>query len=490
MVTKAVVKVPKVVKEVKLETKVFFDPTASINDDLDAIAKNMHLSEGAIDEGEPMSTGNLTLDIIMGGGIKPAMYTFAGMEQSSKTTNALMIMAAGINAKIPAIRLFDYEGSSSNSLDYIQQLLKTAGVNKTVKEVFGVRNDTTGKWVTPPIVRYSEETVGEVMFDYMNNFLRKLPDKKRIAGKWWYIYEDSKINKAKYGEHANLNMSRKYGSGIYIEAEDGRLQGLIITDSLPAMNPTANDEDEANNSLALQARMFAKHFPRIKGRMAPKRVALIATNQLRDIPMARYGPTTQEPCGQAARFNSDCRNWFAKRALSGAPFNPKGFKSPEGNVDSSIESEPSVDVPGGFDTYSYIGVTNVKNKMSNPKRKGWIRLWTEDANGVARGIDPVFDTINYLKNTGQLICKNRRTMTINLDGFGVASKNLTWAEIKQWILGDKKLMSEISTKIGYKPLSLRAFCFKQIKDKSFENLYNLEKNAKSKNSSDDEDNED
>lgn len=469
-----------------------FDPTAMLNDDMDSIAKRMHMREGGIDPGEPMSTGNLSLDLVEAGGIRPGWYTHFGPEQSCKTTGALVIMAAAVKACVSAVAFKDYEGSTANSLDYVQSILKTQGVNKSVNELFGERDDKSGKWITRPIVRYSEETIGERFFDWLAELLQRLPDKKRIAGKWWLIYEDNKINKAKLGEYSNKTMASKYGSGIYIEAEDGRLQGLVITDSYPGMNPAANDEEEANNGLALQARMFSKHLPRVKGRLSSKRVAVIGINQLRAIPMARYGPTEMEPCGQALRYNSDCRLKFTPRALSAAArWWPKPAKRDDGNgFDSTNEAEPSVEVPGGFDTYRYIHVKAEKNKMSPPKRSGWIRLWIEDAHGIARGFDPVFDTMHYLRSTGQLKGKGRKSLNLVLHDQKNSGKIITWDTLKQWVLGDKKTMSEISTKYGYKPMSLRAFCFKQVKDGVSETLYNEVKgNAKSKNADSEDDGE-
>lgn len=496
MATKAIViKEPKradlklkVVKTVVEPKKVYFDATALMNDDMDAIAKRMHMREGGIDPGEPMSTGNLTLDVIENGGIRPGWFTHFGPEQSCKTTGALVIMAAAVKAQVGVISFKDYEGSTASSLDYVQSILETQGVKKTVNELFGERDDKTGKWVTKPIVRYTEETIGERFFDWLAELLQKLPDKKRIAGKWWLIYEDTKINKAKLNEYSNKSMPNKYGSGIYIEAEDGRLQGLVITDSYPAMNPAANDEEEANNGLALQARMFSKHLPRVKGRLSSKRVAVVGINQLRSVPMARYGPSEIEPAGQALKYNSDVRIKFTPRAISAPPLWPVPAKLEGGSGnDSTNESEPSIEVEGGFDIYRYIHVKAEKNKLSPPKRTGWIRLWVTDGNGVARGFDPVFDTMHYLRHTGQLLGKGRKSLSLNLDGFKNSGKTITWVTLKQWVLGDKKIMSEISTKYEYKPMNLRSFCFTQVANGTAEKLYNAFKNAKSKNGSDDED---
>ena len=43
-----------------------------------------------------MSTGLLCVDLILGGGITAGMYTFAGPEQSAKTTLAITTLAASV----------------------------------------------------------------------------------------------------------------------------------------------------------------------------------------------------------------------------------------------------------------------------------------------------------------------------------------------------------------------------------------------------------
>ncbi|MEK9336603.1 hypothetical protein V9818_24885, partial [Escherichia coli] len=70
----------------------------------------------------------------------------------------------------------------------------------------------------------------------------------------------------------------------------------LDSDNKLNLNPDSNDDEEADNSLGVHARFFAKHLPRIKGRMGKKMISLIGMNQLSDIPMAMYGPKQQESC--------------------------------------------------------------------------------------------------------------------------------------------------------------------------------------------------
>jgi hypothetical protein len=246
------------------------------------------------------------------------------------------------------------------------------------------------------------------------------------------------------------------------------------------MNPDTKDEDNVDNSLALQARMFSKNLPRVKGYLASKKVALIGINQLRDVPMAMFGPKEQEPGGKALRFNSDVRLRWYPRALSAAPLWPKASKK------GGYEEEPSV-LAEGKDKYKYIHVKAAKNKLSESEREGFIRLWTKDADGIAHGIDPVFDTMFYLRSTGQLEGKKRAALRLIWNG-EKRGKEMDWQDFKRWILGDKDTMAKMSKKAGApKPMNLRAACFKQIASGKGEELYKAMDAASEKAGSKDDD---
>lgn len=355
--------------------------------------------------------------------------------------------------------------SSVNSMPYIQSILKTVGIDKTIAQVFGAKDHDSGKWITPPIIRFHVESVAEKFFDFLANVLRELPDKKMINGRWWLIYEDNKKNKARVGEFADPSMGKRYGPGLWVPAPDGELQALFIVDSYPAMNPASNDEEETDNSLALQARMFSKQLPRVKGRLMQKMVAVIGTNQLRDAPMVMYGPKENEPGGQALKFNADCRCKFTPRS-SGQPLWPKNF-----DKETGWEIEPSVEFEKGRDSYRYIHLKTIKNKLSVPNRVGWIRIWTNDGEGSARGYDPVFDTIYYLYVTGQLVGRGRKSMKLKLSKTDI-EPSVTWIDLKRWILGDRATKVEMCEKFGYKQkFCLRKFCFNQLKKGIGEKLY-------------------
>ncbi|QDH83446.1 RecA [Achromobacter phage Motura] len=457
-----------------------FDPYAHMNSDLDEIERQVQVTSGLEEDAFPMSTGLLMKDLMLGGGIRPGMYTTAGGEQSTKTTSVINDFAAATLAGVPIKSWWDYEGSTVNSHPYVESIMRANGIKKTARDLFGVRDSATGKYIVTPIIRFQTESILEKFFDYFHGMLKRLPNKRLLAGKWWYIYEDSKENQKKYGEFASKKMPKMYGKGIYIPVpnDDGSLQAVVGVDSYPAMNPLLNDEDEANEGLALNARRFSKLLPRVKGLLVQKRVALLGVNQLRDIPMARYGPTQMEPGGKALQFNSDVRLWNSSRALSGVPYgNPKG--------EGKFEFEDSI-TGEGKDRYRYIHQKMVKNKLSQEIPEVWYRLWVEDVNGEAQGYDPVWDTIYYLFVTGQVSGK-RHAMTLNLEKLGAAKKSTSWKELKLWVLGSKDDKKKISERLGYKPMDLRKFCFSQMKKGTSKELYFAQqnKNAKNKDSSDD-----
>lgn len=434
-------------------------------DTLDTIARRQGVECSTLDVGDALSTGLLCVDLQMGGGLRAGMYTSAGPEQSAKTTSALTYLASAIKEGIPRLEWWDAEGSTKNSRPYVCSIIRGAGVNLSMDELFGKKDEATGKYIIRPRINYHAESVGEKFFDYMSEVLRKLPDKKFVANRWWLRFDDNRVNAAEYGRYADETMPKKYGKGIWVEAPDDKLQAIFFYDSWAAATTRSSDDEEGDNSLAVQARMYSKHLPRVKGRLADKMVALVGVNQLRDIPMARFGPKVQEPGGGALRFNSDVRMRNTARA-SGYPLWAKSFNEDFEEVEKSVEFGDDQ-----WDRYRYISTKAFKNKLWTPGRKAWIRIWIEDGSGTARGFDPFFDTMYYLKQTGQLIGKGRKSLSLNLHNLG-ETKPLSWSDYKLWVLGDVTAMKKISAKAGLKkPISLRRFCFGQGKTGVAEMLY-------------------
>lgn len=431
--------------------------------ELDQAARVSAITFGAE---QRMHTGLLCMDLMLGGGIAPNLYTWTGPEQSAKTTLAITMLAASVDQKVDLRVLWDAEGSSSSSTDYIANIFETVGVKKaTAETVFGIRSDTG--WDVPPLVHIKDDYEGEKFFNWMHALQKRLPDKRYEGGKWWYVYDDSKdvmkvkAKLAKLGLNIHTKMTAN-NPGLWVEAEDGRLQAVILLDSWPALVPPSMDEEEGDNSIAVQARFFSKQLPRIKGALRAKRIGLLSVNQLRLNPMARFGNPETEPGGQALKFFSDCRLRLWPNALSTTPFSPKG--------DKNLEVEPSV-TGDGEDTYRYISVKTIKNKLSIPNRTTWMRLWVSDANGEARGYDPVWDTFYYMIQTGQLEATKRSVMKLKLKGMEEAKKALNWMEFKTLVLGTKEQQAPIWSKLGLKPVNIRKGCINQCRKGAGEEMY-------------------
>ena len=228
------------------------------------------------------------------------------------------------------------------------------------------------------------------------------------------------------------------------------------------MNPEVKDEEEISNQLSVKASAFSKQLERIKGRMSQKMVAVYGLNHLRANPMAMFGPKESEKGGNALQQFSDVRFRQTSRALSVAPFSPKAGKKTYDEQESSIEFS-------GLDSYRYVHIKAIKNKLWVPQRECIFRIWVEDGSGQARGLDPVFDTIYYLRETGQ-IKGTRAKFKLMLHELPI-NKPVSWMDLKRWVLGDRETMVKISQGLGIKPMSLRAFCFKQMREGVAEELY-------------------
>jgi len=152
--------------------------------------------------------------------------------------------------------------------------------------------------------------------------------------------------------------------------------------------------------------------------------------------------------------NSDCRIQVSSRA------NPHGK--------GQIDEEPSYDGRGN-DKYRYIHTKATKNKLSTPYLEGMMRVWTEDVDGKARGMDPVWDTWQYLLLTGQIEGK-RNKFKIKFKEWA-DMKPLSWNDFKMLILAPKKQHMAFFESAGIKPINIRKFCQQQLADGNGTELY-------------------
>lgn len=280
-------------------------PASSISDfyqnTLHDVAKSQGFESSSLEVTPPVSTGLLCVDLMLGGGLRPGMLTAAGNEQSAKTTLALVAMAGAVNSGVPINAFVDYEGSTKSSKTYVHSVMKTAGVKLSMADLFGT--PAKGKEAAiPGRVHYRAEVILERFYEYVGEVLRRLPDKRFVENQWWLVFdENNKKHKAMIGDEAVSEMSRKYGSGLWVPAPDGAIQGFIVVDSYTAMNPEVKDKADISNQLSVKASAFSKQLERVKGRLVQKMVLIYGLNHLRANPMAMYGPKEDEKGGNALK---------------------------------------------------------------------------------------------------------------------------------------------------------------------------------------------
>jgi len=459
-------------------------PGFDVDNVLDSIERKIGVGSSGLGGSNEnrMSTGMLVYDLILGGGLTAGWYTNFGKEQSCKSTSTMTMTASAVNQGVPIIAVFDYEGSTEPT--YLQNLMNTMGVKASVADIFGVK-DRAGNYVKKPRVRYVAAHTAETFFDYVQNLEINLPDKIFSGGEWWYVYDNTNENRKRLQQGGFEYDKKKFTkhNKFYVPAPDGGLQALVIVDSYPAMLPERlADDADAGGGLGAVARMFSENIPKIKGRMRKKRIAVVGVNQLREKPMAQGNPE-YEPGGQAVRFYSDARMKHMARALSAVP----GTK---GNKENPHEEEMSVETDG-VDTYRYISVKAEKNKLSQPYLGGFMRLWIKDAEGNARGFDPVWDTWSYLRATGQVEegTFHRKGFTLKLKG-NEAEKSMDWLDFKRLVLGTKEEVKEICKRVKMTPCFIRKQCFKQMAKKDGVDMYFANMNKKAKKKADEEEDSD
>lgn len=276
---------------------------AALYSEIRVVEKKIRLSSSGFDRyADRVSSGLLCLDMNMDGGLVPGgWYTFSGGEQSCKSTLTMTVMASCIKSACYGITaVFDYEGSSD--AQYIKNILRNSRVDIDEIEIFGLADEETGEQIIEPRILYYAPDSGTKFFDYMSSIRRRLPDKVvEKDGSAYLLYENNRENqKLCAGDYDKKHFSKH--NEFKVPAPDAGMQYLVILDSLPAMLPDAQDDDEVGNAMAVQARMFSDGIKRFRGGMRRKMITLLAVNQLRQKPATMYGDPAYEPCGDAVKF--------------------------------------------------------------------------------------------------------------------------------------------------------------------------------------------
>lgn len=357
---------------------------------------------------------------------------------------------------------FDFEGSTDPN--YLGKIL-----DLNLNEVFGVRKQG-GTWELAPKCRYHQPDLGEPYFRYIHRILKALPDKLQHNNQWYYVFDDKK----QAGKDFDTKLYRAT-KRFWVPAEDNGAQVIWFIDSLAAMLTEKQDEKDENKEIGLQARMFSRYIPLVKSRLARKRCSIVAVNQIRMKPMS-FGNPEYEVGGEAPRFYSDIR--LQCRSCS----NPFPGKS------GQVEEEPCWDGEG-TDKYRYIKVATRKNKCFSPFRNSLMRVWMEEKGDIGRGIDPVFDTFQFLTETRQVTKGDKRgTYKLCIEGLWT-QRAWTWKEFKELMLNPNKAEvytkyklntpeigeidpdNEDAQKLLAERLDLRKLCKKQVRSGEAFKLY-------------------
>lgn len=159
-----------------------------ISDALDFEEKETKLTSlgvsSTINTKECISTGLLSLDLIIGGGLQRGRaFEIVGPEHGGKTTLLYSCFGQALKQipnKLKGIFL-DIEG-----LIDPKWFGHIAGYSN-MDEIFG-KKDLGNKWVIPPQIRYYKPTFGEQGLKFIRRILRRLPDKVLIGDTWHYMW--------------------------------------------------------------------------------------------------------------------------------------------------------------------------------------------------------------------------------------------------------------------------------------------------------------
>lgn len=353
-----------------------------------------NLQRGGLSK-DALSSGSLTTDLILGGGWPPGMVSIPfGPEQGGKSTMAYFACKSAVEQGIPVF-FFDFEGATDT--DRIERL--------------GLDFD-------------AQDENGEPLFRYYNLMHS--------------------------GNDAFIAMKRLMDR--MEPRHKGPVQAVWFVDSIHAMVPKILDEDEESGIRGAHAKMMSDGFRLIKSRLAAKRCLLVATNQTRKNPDARFGNPEYEPGGEATKFYSDVRMRMSKTV------NPWGGKS-------YVHEEPGW-TGEGIDRYTYVNIKTVKHKAFSPNREAVLRIWFEENGKPGRGICPAFDAYEYLRLTGQIrrgvrkekpaLGKEKSCLILKWECKGERADETLyyWHEFKELLVSPEKAND---------PDGIRARCLAQLK---------------------------
>jgi RecA/RadA recombinase len=351
----------------------------------------------------------LAYDLVVGGGFAPGRFCGQyGPEGGGKSTACASSIAESQKRGIRSI-FFDHEGSADPG--YWGRIGIQLYGNFKDKEAQAEAKTSKG-FKAGPNLRYYAPDSAEKSLKFISRLMHSYPDKRQYNDKWYYVMlgmtqKEAKDQKIPF----DLAVTRECGGGIWVPAEDGRAQAVIYIDSIAAMKPEAmigekkkGEWKDGTGAQALLARTLSNHLAGITSAMVEKRFTVVVTNQFREKPGVTYGDPGYAPGGNMLAHSHDNRVKLSKRAC------PAGWSGSGGIQEEACWNGK------GKDRYTFSCLKSEKSKDFMPYQTAWVRWWFEADGAPGPGIDPVFDTFQYLKMTGQL-SKTGTKFEIELPGF-------------------------------------------------------------------------
>lgn len=349
------------------------DPIASIGRQLNM--PDADLSREDSDQNDlvenPVSTGTLTLDLVLGGGWGPrAFVVLEGLDAVGKSSIFLASMAACL-LRLMKVWFFDSESAAN------KPRLRRAGI-----KLDWSREVAAGK---PQLFRWWKSVdTGDKFFDLTAKVMDTMPT----------------------------------------VPESAPAQAVIFCDGLTALVPKIDDEQHDSGRSGTVGEMFSKGLQLVKSKMGRTHVPIIATNQVRSkVRKFGKGDGMYGTCGNAVRIYTDIR------------LKMKQGVSPYASKKAYVNDEMSVEIDGAVDRYTHTQVRIEKNKVFSPHRECNIRMWFERHGEPGPGIDPVYDCFEYLRLTGQgaRTGGDGETLTIKMLGMP-RPRRTTWLAFKRYCL--------------------------------------------------------
>jgi RecA/RadA recombinase len=426
-----------------------------------------------------VSTGMLTVDLLLGNGLVPGLSVNVGAEQSAKSTACMTTLRSSLGRDIPVRKYFDAEGAVDRR--YTGNILGT----DSFTSVFGDRNKN-GQWVIAPKCRYHDSNIIETVFKAMIRAALFMPDKIYHEGnqQWYLVFDRTKDQVTLSKELIASGAIQAPDKGMFSSTgrywcsvgNDDAPQGIFFLDSIPALVAERVEEEELKGSdkgqgVASEARFLGPYLKQLRGKLRPKGIVMLCVNQLRDRPMAGPGQLPfYETGGNILKFVSDARNMWTSCV-------PRD-EFPRWKDNRGLCVEESVEHEGGSDLYAFKSIKNLKNKIGPPFRKCNVRVWIKDGENEPRGIDPVYDVYSFLDTIGLVegftpsTIPNDKQFHIKLDQ--ISSVKWTWPMFKAMIIGqydsDRRMMKIASDMGAPVKFNLRRYCTKLLESGKAEDL--------------------